>query len=88
MVVLTADVIMRARASVNPCQERELDLRGYKIATIENLGVTQDQFDVMDFSDNEIKKVDNFPRYKRLSTLLLSNNHVSRIGPELGRQLP
>ena len=28
-----------ARASINPCDERELDLRGYKIPMIENLGV-------------------------------------------------
>lgn len=42
----------------------------------------------MDFSDNEIKKLDNFPRYKRLSSLLLCNNHVSRIAADLGGQLP
>lgn len=42
----------------------------------------------MDFSDNEIKKLDNFPRYKRLSSLLLCNNHVSRIALDLGAQLP
>ncbi|CAM9132232.1 unnamed protein product [Ectocarpus sp. 4 AP-2014] len=85
---LTADIIMHARASINPCDERELDLRGYKIPMIENLGVTQDQFDAMDFSDNEIKKLDNFPRYKRLSSLLLCNNHVSKISEDLGTALP
>ncbi len=30
-----------ARASINPCDERELDLRGYKIPMIENLGVSK-----------------------------------------------
>lgn len=50
--------------------------------------VIQDQFDAIDFSDNEIKKVDNFPRYSRLSSILLCNNHVSRIAPDLGSQLP
>lgn len=30
-----------ARASINPCDERELDLRGYKIPMIENLGVRE-----------------------------------------------
>lgn len=50
--------------------------------------MTQDQFDAMDFSDNEIKKLDNFPRYRRLSSLLLCNNHVSRIAADLGTQLP
>ncbi|CAM9936110.1 unnamed protein product, partial [Sphacelaria rigidula] len=84
----TSIIPQHARASINPCDERELDLRGYKIPMIENLGVTQDQFDAIDFSDNEIKKLDNFPRYRRLSSLLLCNNHVSRIAPDLGRQLP
>ncbi|CAN0566157.1 unnamed protein product, partial [Ectocarpus sp. 12 AP-2014] len=42
----------------------------------------------MDFSDNEIKKLDNFPRYKRLSSLLLCNNHVSKISEDLGTALP
>ncbi|CAN0448771.1 unnamed protein product, partial [Scytosiphon promiscuus] len=32
-------VLQHARASINPCDERELDLRGYKIPMIENLGV-------------------------------------------------
>lgn len=50
--------------------------------------MTQDQFDAMDFSDNEIKKLENFPRYKRLSSLLLCNNHVSKISEDLGTSLP
>ena len=50
--------------------------------------LTQDQFDVLDFTDNEIKRVDNFPTFKRLSTLLLSNNHVTRLSPTLSEQLP
>eukprot|EP00953_Heterococcus_sp_UTEX-ZZ885_P013757 7842-Heterococcus_DN1.PRE.3 len=47
----------RARASLNALRERELDLRGYKIPVIENMGVTKDQFDTVDFSDNEIRKI-------------------------------
>lgn len=50
--------------------------------------MTQDQFDAMDFSDNEIKKLENFPRYKRLSSLLFCNNHISKISEELGACLP
>ncbi len=45
----------RAGTRLNPLQDRELDLRGYKIPMIENLGVAQDQFDAIDFSDNEIQ---------------------------------
>lgn len=60
---------------------------GYKIPLIENLGVTQDQFDTLDLSDNEIKKLDNFPRLKRVKTLLLNNNSIVRISPEVGTQI-
>jgi len=42
---------------------------------------------VLDFTDNEIKKLDNFPRFERLSCLMVSNNHVSRLSPLLGEQL-
>jgi U2 small nuclear ribonucleoprotein A' len=68
-------------------KERELDLRGLKIPLIENLGVTQDQFDTVDLSDNEIRRLDNFPRMRRLKTLLLCNNSIARFGSALGEQI-
>lgn len=43
---------------------------------IENLGATLDQFDTIDFSDNDIRKLDGFPFLKRLSTLLLNHNAI------------
>ncbi|GMF09381.1 unnamed protein product [Phytophthora lilii] len=57
--------------------------RSYKAPAIENLGVTQDGFDCIDLSDNEIKKLENFPRLRRLRMLLLHNNHVSKIADNL-----
>ena len=103
MVRLTPDLIVGAAQYLNPCRDRELDLRGrwgremynvssiqfvcyinlspfsfpgYKIPLIENLGATLDQFDTVDFSDNEIRKVDNFPLLPRLKNLLLNNNRI------------
>lgn len=35
---LTADVIQKARTFYNPLKERELDLRGLRLAAIENMG--------------------------------------------------
>ncbi|CAH0475598.1 unnamed protein product [Peronospora belbahrii] len=84
---LTADVILRAQVSINPLRERELNLRGYKAPAIENLGVTQDGFDCIDLSDNEIKKLENFPRLRRLRMLLLHNNHVSKIQEKLSEAI-
>ncbi|KAG6976994.1 hypothetical protein JG688_00000809 [Phytophthora aleatoria] len=85
---LTSDVILRAQVSINPLRERELNLRGYKAPAIENLGVTQDGFDCIDFSDNEIKKIENFPRLRRLRMLLLHNNQVSKIQENLAGAIP
>lgn len=49
---------------------------GYKIPVLENLGATLDQFDTIDFSDNEIRKLDGFPLLKRLKTLMMNNNRI------------
>mmetsp|Transcript_16034 Transcript_16034/g.51068 ORF Transcript_16034/g.51068 Transcript_16034/m.51068 type:complete len:240 (-) Transcript_16034:28-747(-) len=85
---LTADLIAESRAFYNPLRERELDLRGCKIPLIENLGATKDQFDCLDLTDNDVRKLDNFPVLKRLKMILLSNNQVSRVDPAVGAQLP
>ena len=50
-----------------------IDENGYLHVTyddgrIENLGITQDQFDVIDFSNNQIQIIEDFPLLKRLST--------------------
>ncbi|KAM3925712.1 U2 small nuclear ribonucleoprotein A' [Leptodactylus fuscus] len=88
MVKLTADVIEQAAQYTNAVRDRELDLRGYKIPVIENLGATLDQFDTIDFSDNEIRKLDGFPLLRRLKSLLLNNNRICRIGEGLEQVLP
>ncbi|XWS41149.1 hypothetical protein CRYUN_Cryun17cG0055600 [Craigia yunnanensis] len=88
MVKLTADLIWKSPHFFNALKERELDLRGNKIAVIENMGATEDQFDTIDLSDNEIVKLDNFPYLNRLGTLLINNNRITRINPNIGEFLP
>ncbi|KAG0718754.1 U2 small nuclear ribonucleoprotein A' [Chionoecetes opilio] len=88
MVKLTPELIMQCAQHINPLRDRELSLRGYKIPVIENLGATLDQFDIMDFSDNDIRKLDGFPLLKRLKTLLLNNNRIVRISDTLCETLP
>jgi len=85
---LTAEIIQRAPTYLNPVKERELDLRACKVAVIENLGATKDQFDCIDLSDNEISRLENFPVLNRLRTLLLNNNKISHIERGLGESLP
>lgn len=85
---LSADIVVRAPHRINPVRERELDLRGNKLPAIENLGATQDQFDAIDLSDNEIGKLENFPLLTRLRTLIINNNHITKIAPNLSESLP
>lgn len=85
---ITPDLVQQSPQFTNPLQDREIKLRAYKIPAIENLGATQDQFDTIDLSDNEIRKLENFPLLKRLKTLLLSNNLIFRIGDDLKDSLP
>jgi len=85
---LTLDLIQQAPQSLNPASERQLLLRGFKIPTIENLGGTLDAYECLDLSDNDLIKLDNFPPLKRLGTLMLMNNRISRIAGDCFDTLP
>jgi len=86
---MTAETINGSERGYNPCDEYELRLRGLGIAAIENLAATRNQCDCIDLNDNEIVKVENFPRLPRLKTLMLANNRVARVnGEELARACP
>ncbi|OJA20428.1 hypothetical protein AZE42_09471 [Rhizopogon vesiculosus] len=88
MVKLTPELLAQAPSALNPVKERQLDLRGYKIPTIENLGVTKDQHDAIDLTDNSITVLGNLPLLKRLRTLLLANNRVTSISPSIHLSVP
>jgi len=60
---------------------------GNRIPLIENLGSTEDQFDTLNLCDNEIGKLDNFPKLMRLKTLLCCNNRIARIDASIVEQL-
>ena len=85
---LTPELLTATESYLNPLQDRELELRGHKIPTIENLGVTRDQLDTLDLTDNDLLSLSNFPHLDRLAHLLLSNNLISRIDPRLAFALP
>uniref|UniRef100_A0A2L2YCK0 Probable U2 small nuclear ribonucleoprotein A' n=2 Tax=Parasteatoda tepidariorum TaxID=114398 RepID=A0A2L2YCK0_PARTP len=88
MVKLTAELIQMSPQFINTVRDRQLDLRGYKIGIVENLGATLDQFDCIDLSDNDIRKLDGFPLLKRLKTIFVNNNRVCRFGENLQECLP
>lgn len=116
MVRLTAELLSNAPSFLNPLNQRELDLRGYKIPAIENLGVTRDQNEaigkhpkndrrrprssklakekliaetfVIDFTDNDIRHLGNFPRFTHLKSLLCARNRISSLSPSLASTIP
>ena len=89
MVYLTTEILKQARGFVNPCKKRELDLRDLSLDTLENLGLTFDQYDVIDISSNYIKRLEKFPSLQRLECIIAHNNSISSIDNEvIARALP
>ncbi|CAL2031181.1 unnamed protein product [Caenorhabditis brenneri] len=88
MVRLTTDLFAERPQFVNSINQREINLRGQKIPVIENMGVMRDQFDVIDLTDNDIRKLDNFSTSTRLNTLYLHNNRINYIAPDIATKLP
>ena len=48
----------------------------------------QDQHDAIDFTDNSVTTLANFPLMRRLRSLHLANNHIMSISPSLHLSLP
>ncbi|KAJ5194858.1 U2 small nuclear ribonucleoprotein A [Penicillium cinerascens] len=84
---LTVELIQNSLSYINPLKDRELDLRGHKIPAIENLGVAKHQ-DAIDFTDNDLSSLGNFPFFPRLHTLLLARNRINHIQSSLASSLP
>lgn len=61
---------------------------GQRIPAIENLSATQDQFDAIDLSNNDLKKLESATILRRLKMLLLSNNKLSRVADAIGDAFP
>ncbi|KAI8354651.1 leucine-rich repeat-domain-containing protein [Blakeslea trispora] len=95
---LTADLLANSLSHINPLGQRELVLRDLKIPAIENLGVTKaseetekwqlDLNDAIDFTNNDLRVLGNFPRLNRLQHLFLNSNRISKIDHELNHYVP
>ncbi|KAH7031290.1 leucine-rich repeat-domain-containing protein [Microdochium trichocladiopsis] len=84
---LTVELLQNSPSWLNALKERELDLRGHRITTIENLGVAGPQ-DAIDFVDNDIQVLGNLPLSPRIKSLLLARNRVTTIQPTIANSIP
>ncbi|KAF3061375.1 U2 small nuclear ribonucleoprotein A' [Daldinia childiae] len=84
---LTVELLQNSPSWLNALKERELELRGHRIPTIENLGVAGPQ-DCIDFVDNDIQVLGNFPLSPRIRSLLLQRNRIASIQPTLVNSIP
>ena len=85
---ITADLISKCAAYLNPLGEYHLDLRGYKIPFLENLTATNDQFGCIDLTDNEIVTLEALPGLLRLKSLLLTGNRITRVDDKFADMCP
>ena len=76
---LSAEILSQAEQRPNPLGERELILRGLAIPAIEHLAVSRDAFDAIDFCDNRLLRLENFPRLLRLTSLICPGNLIESI---------
>ena len=88
MVKLTSEVISRGFQYMNVSKEYELSLRGFKIMDIQNLSATNDQFTCINLTDNSISEINFLPQLKRLKTLMLINNRISKIEKDFAINCP
>ncbi|TDZ38914.1 U2 small nuclear ribonucleoprotein A' [Colletotrichum spinosum] len=84
---LTAELIKDSLSYLNPLKERELDLREGTNGADEH-GRDEQPHDSIDFTDNDIQVLGNFPLSPRISTLLLARNRVASVQASLPNAIP
>lgn len=77
---ITAELITElVEHRMNDLGERELCLGGLGLVALEHLGAARNDFDAYDLSNNRIRRLENFPRVTRLTSLYVSNNLVDSL---------
>ncbi|CUM65682.1 uncharacterized protein PRCAT00003330001 [Priceomyces carsonii] len=79
---LTSLVLSNAPVVLNPEGQLTLQLRNLQIPYLENLGITEDKFRVIDLTNNELSEIDSIPLLKNLEVLLLAGNNIQEISPK------
>ncbi|KAI5954949.1 LEA1 [Candida jiufengensis] len=80
---LTSQQINDAPIILNIENKLTLLLRNLNITEINNLQITNNKFQVIDLTNNDLIKLDNIPKnFDNLETLLLANNNITYIDEE------
>lgn len=80
---LTPQTINNASIVLNPEGKLTLQLRNLSIPYLENLGITQNKFAVIDLTNNDITELANIPaNLSNLEVLLLGGNRISYVDEE------
>ncbi|GME92113.1 unnamed protein product [Ambrosiozyma monospora] len=86
---ITPETIAEAFRLNNPADEFTLSLRSQHIASIENLDTTNDIFEAIDLTDNDLRILDGIPqRLLKLKSLLVARNRIQMIDPKSMQSLP
>lgn len=77
---LTPQLISQASVYLNPEKRLTLNLRNAQVIFIENLEATNNTYNVIDLTNNDIVEFSGIPdSLDVLETLLLANNNISRV---------
>lgn len=81
---LTLDLVRRAPQFINPLLQRELDLRGQRISSLDEhtLLLLEDSFDVVNLTSNALTSLEYFPitsKMVRVVTLVAHRNHLQKV---------
>lgn len=81
---LTAGVIKNAQLVINPDHKLLLQLRSLQALYIEGLEATNDVFQAIDLTNNELVELSGIPPdFCNLEVLLLANNNITSVAQEL-----
>jgi len=85
---LTPEFVANAPSHLNALKERELELRGLQIPTIENLASHQGSYDTLNLTDNSITVLANIPLSPRLQSIHIARNQITSISASLPPNIP
>lgn len=82
---LTQSVIQEAPSFISPLGSRTLSLRNLHLTSLDALNTLEssDIYSTIDLAQNNLSYISDLPKLKRVTTLILSKNHIRLIDPSI-----